>query len=290
MPLPDATSVKCQFSWAALQQVCLRINHFAPPTTLAGYHLTPSVIYSHELAAGQEVTPDFPAYTALVCLGGGMRLLQPQEHAVTPGTVWLQQPGQAVRWVVGAHGLFYFYLFFTVEPAITLKARSVWPSWPWVIQEFALMVEESQLNLPGWPERAGLRCTTLLSRCFTLAGELAAPSAPSACPVLVHSVERYLLTHLALPVRIQELAAHLQLSPRTLMHRYRQETGGTVMAHLHALRLRTASHLLTQTDLSLTDIASQVGIPEKTYFCRVFRRHFGVSPQRYRHEQQRADE
>lgn len=40
--------------------------------------------------------------------------------------------------------------------------------------------------------------------------------------------------------------------------------------------------LLLNTEESLEMIAEQTGFVDSNYFCRQFKQHFGVSPQKYR--------
>ncbi len=43
-----------------------------------------------------------------------------------------------------------------------------------------------------------------------------------------------------------------------------------------------AKHLLSQTDLSIKEIAEQLGFPEQFAFRKYFKRVVGVSPSEYR--------
>lgn len=52
--------------------------------------------------------------------------------------------------------------------------------------------------------------------------------------------------------------------------------------HLTRRRLEDAMHFLGKSDLSVKAIASQCGFENANYFIRVFRKHFGRPPQRYR--------
>lgn len=50
------------------------------------------------------------------------------------------------------------------------------------------------------------------------------------------------------------------------------------------LRMRKAAELLLRTGASVREIASTVGIDNEFYFSRLFKRHFGLAPCRYRLE------
>ena len=47
-------------------------------------------------------------------------------------------------------------------------------------------------------------------------------------------------------------------------------------------RMERACHLLTDTELPVSEIAHAVGFEQPGYFSNTFRRHFGISPGHYR--------
>jgi AraC-like DNA-binding protein len=82
--------------------------------------------------------------------------------------------------------------------------------------------------------------------------------------------------------RIGDLAAHVGLSRATLARRFTALTGQPPMAYLTWWRMTTAGRLLHDTDLPLPRIARQVGYDSPFAFSHAFKRHFGVTPGRYR--------
>jgi len=99
---------------------------------------------------------------------------------------------------------------------------------------------------------------------------------------LVADAQHWLQANLASPLSMATLASHLQLSPRTLNRRFRRATGLTPLAYLQSLRVAAAKDLLRHSNLPVGDIAWQVGLQDVSYFSRLFHRHSGVSPLRYR--------
>ena len=81
--------------------------------------------------------------------------------------------------------------------------------------------------------------------------------------------------------RITELASSLALSGRTLERHFRRETGMSLQ-HWHTrMRLMKALEMLN-TDMSVTQIALELGYSAPAPFILMFREHLGVSPNRYR--------
>ena len=49
-------------------------------------------------------------------------------------------------------------------------------------------------------------------------------------------------------------------------------------------RIKKSTNLLLTTNYSLTQIAFECGFSSQSYFSYVFKRHYGVSPSKYRTE------
>jgi AraC family transcriptional regulator of arabinose operon len=84
------------------------------------------------------------------------------------------------------------------------------------------------------------------------------------------------------PIRIDELAAALNLSVSRFAHLFRQQTGMPPKRHLHSLRMHRARVLVERTFLSIKEVMVQVGINDPSHFSRQFRRHHGVGPAQLR--------
>lgn len=65
---------------------------------------------------------------------------------------------------------------------------------------------------------------------------------------------------------------------------FSKATGQSFTQYLNAIRLNASKELLVKTDLSISDIAYQVGYNSEQYFSRLFRKQFEMSPSNYRKE------
>ena len=66
--------------------------------------------------------------------------------------------------------------------------------------------------------------------------------------------------------------------------RFRRALGVTPFAFMERQRLEEAVHLLTETSMTVKEVAWQVRFSSPFYFARVFTRRFGVSPTRFRRQ------
>ena len=93
---------------------------------------------------------------------------------------------------------------------------------------------------------------------------------------------RYIASHYAEPLRVADVAKHLHLSPDYFAALFRQTVGESFNAYLMRIRIEECKLLLLSTNDSLTDIAIATGFSDQSYFCKVFKKHMGISPGRYR--------
>lgn len=81
---------------------------------------------------------------------------------------------------------------------------------------------------------------------------------------------------------LTELAKKLNLPHYTLSKEIKRATNFTFKELLQEKRLRVAKELLEHTTLSITSIVETVGYENISYFYRVFKNNYGITPKQYR--------
>ena len=84
------------------------------------------------------------------------------------------------------------------------------------------------------------------------------------------------------PVRIEQVAASVFLSPDRFTEVFFGVMGRTPRDYLRHLRMERAKTLLSTSDASISDIAGQSGFGEPAYFTRAFRAAVGLTPSEFR--------
>jgi AraC-like DNA-binding protein len=95
-------------------------------------------------------------------------------------------------------------------------------------------------------------------------------------------------TSLVKPMLIGDLAAGVGLSSEYVARLFAQRYGMTLQRYLLLRRVELARHLLVSSDLLVSEIGRQVGMPDPQYFNKQFRRIAGKSPLAYRHQKARS--
>lgn len=101
----------------------------------------------------------------------------------------------------------------------------------------------------------------------------------------VHELALYLQNHSHEHLELAQLARQFYLSKAYMSRIFKSVTGFTIIEYQTFVRIQKAQLLLAKTTLSITDIASQTGFGNVTYFERVFKKTTASTPLRFRQNQ-----
>lgn len=91
----------------------------------------------------------------------------------------------------------------------------------------------------------------------------------------------YLHAHYRSPFRLKRLGKALQKNPFYIHRSFKAINGMTPLVYLHTLRIEEAKRLLTNRNLSMIDIALEVGYNDSTQFSVKFKEYTGMAPSIY---------
>lgn len=100
----------------------------------------------------------------------------------------------------------------------------------------------------------------------------------------IHFATTYIKDNLNNDLSIPQLCATLNVSKNFLYKSFRENRGCTVNEYINKQRIKQAQKLLRETDMPSYAVAELVGIPNYTYFCRLFKKTTGLSPVEYRNK------
>lgn len=96
------------------------------------------------------------------------------------------------------------------------------------------------------------------------------------------AVRQYIDQHYKESITLDMLAEKVSINKFYMAHAFKREYGVSPINYLIACRIREGKRLLTETDLSLSQIATVLGFSSSSYFSQSFRNAEGVSPSEYR--------
>lgn len=105
---------------------------------------------------------------------------------------------------------------------------------------------------------------------------------PTKHSAFVERVHSFLQKHLDQKYSLEALAHTMSMTPRTLMRRYKQQTHSTPLLYLQQKRMQKAKQLLINSELSVEQVAEQVGYQDVNGFRKVFYREVGERPSEFR--------
>ena len=122
---------------------------------------------------------------------------------------------------------------------------------------------------------------------FDLTVSLLKTGEQSTDPVLV--VKDYIQKHYREDLSRDQLSEIVYVTPNYLSKLFREKIGMNMREYINLLRINEAKRLLLSTDGNISDIASDLGYNNISYFSTVFRRISGVSPAEWRSGNGQAD-
>ncbi len=90
-------------------------------------------------------------------------------------------------------------------------------------------------------------------------------------------------------ISLESICKEVNISPTHFCRLFKSFAGITFVQYLNFIRAREAEKLVSKTDMSITEIAFASGFSSPAYFDRIFKRHYKISPAKYRDMQKRGN-
>ncbi len=121
----------------------------------------------------------------------------------------------------------------------------------------------------------------LLFKCF-FKSEVNETSIKTGTTKSVKIILDYISENYMYPITIEELAETVNLSKHYFMRFFKKYMGMTCIEYINDYRLNIAANLLLTTRMRITEIAVSIGITNLSYFNRIFKKKFHLTPKEYR--------
>ncbi len=100
--------------------------------------------------------------------------------------------------------------------------------------------------------------------------------------LIVKKMIRFIQKNYESKVTLEQIAISGNISKSQCGILFQKHTGHSPIEYLTEYRLQIAKYLLTTTDMSVVQIALEIGFSNSSYFCETFRKKNGITPLDYR--------
>ena len=105
----------------------------------------------------------------------------------------------------------------------------------------------------------------------------------------VRDIVTYMNNNYRLQLTVQDIATNNHISVGRMMALFSELVGMPPLAYLNRFRISAACEMLKKTRAPIGDIANAVGVEDRLYFSRLFKKYKGVSPREYRASEEQED-
>lgn len=209
-----------------------------------------------------------------------------QEHSMEPGDLLMLKPGSLYEMrVEELTGSGDYYLFGQGDwmdewwnryekPSVSrIKlGEAILHPWRQIIKETRRLNEENQ------------ELTDYLLRvlCLSLDRAVTDTTASYSRSITALRMKQFIEEHAHEPFKVEDVARHVCLSISRAAHFFKECYGKTIVEYALEFRLASAVERMRHTNMTMEFIAESCGFGSYTYFHRVFKNKFGISPSNFR--------
>lgn len=96
----------------------------------------------------------------------------------------------------------------------------------------------------------------------------------------LNTVLQYIQDNYKETIAISQLADLIHLSEYRFCHLFKESIGKSPLNYINEVRLRMAHRLLEHKDMTISEVATEVGFQDYNNFGRLFRKYYGYPPSR----------
>ncbi len=100
---------------------------------------------------------------------------------------------------------------------------------------------------------------------------------------LIQEALKYIKENFSQNLSLESVSSYVHLNPQYFSRYFKHKTGTNFIEHLSMLRINKAKDMLINTDKSITEICYSVGYIDSSYFSKVFIKHVGITPIKFRY-------
>lgn len=179
----------------------------------------------------------------------------------------------------GFHALFVLESYFSKEHNFTSRFKLKLSDFQKVRKLTDMMLHEYQTKAEGWQTLFLSGFTALTVNLSRLYGNYQTEKKEI---MNLASAVSYIENHFNEKITIEMLARVAHYSARHFSRIFKETYGQTPIEYVISLRIEYACKMLKNSTSSLSEIALKSGFGDSNYFCRIFKKHTGITPNKFR--------
>lgn len=239
---------------------------------------------------------DYDFQIQLIYEGSAVETCAEKKFSVKSNDVVFVMQGTHHAFVVGKGNLRTLELKFTVGDKSTREKLSALPTCFQDINHtlqslFSRIILETQQKGPSYKAL----CDALLIESLVLIerickfGDVSSPSSNAVKPLdgikkvspLISAVNKYVFGHLDKNFSLEELSKGCGYNQDYIYRTIKKEFGLSALQYVNCIRFDQAKELIEYSDLSLSEIAWNLGFESLQYFSRFFKKYANIPPSEY---------
>jgi AraC-like DNA-binding protein len=159
-----------------------------------------------------------------------------------------------------------------VDPLLASIVRSVW--------------DETKSGNPNGPMFADALRVAMTGAIIRACNDIRGPGGPGRrlSKAQLATVKGYIADRLGDSLSLAEIAAVVAMPERTFSGAFVRSTGQSPYQYYLSVRIERAKAMLSETTMTISEIAAELGFADQAHLTSVFCRHVGAPPARYRRE------
>lgn len=99
---------------------------------------------------------------------------------------------------------------------------------------------------------------------------------------IVRQACNYVVDHVDEKIGLSVVSEKLGISKNYFCSLFKQETGENFLNYVTKMKMHRAKYLLKEKNMRIYEVCNYLGYVDTTYFTRLFKKHFGLTPHEYR--------
>jgi two-component system response regulator YesN len=101
-------------------------------------------------------------------------------------------------------------------------------------------------------------------------------------PKIIQQIKNIVETEYMRDIGLNDVAQRVNLTPAYVSYIFKKEIGQTLVKYMTDIRMKKAELLLSNQSLKINQIGRMVGYDNQSYFNKLFKNYYGVTPKQYR--------